>query len=323
MALTSADIKFYRSKTITDDNNNGGRMDETAEVVNATKYNLFPRVSFQERQNGVVRYRKLFIANRNNANEKAYNGLVALIGHSTGDDRFYILNGTQTDTQGDIISSTDWIGGGYLNSDVSAGATTIDVLFESNDYKIPAGSTIVLVDDVKTEWATVSNTTSATWNGNVATITLENGLANSFSASNTKIGICLSLGDLVPGVDGVNTSSSSGIFDATQIELNNVGTVYDIWTITFTSSTSFTVSGQFEGNQQNGDIANNYSAINPNTSTPFFTIPSSAWGGTWQAGDTVQFTTIPAAKAIWVKEVVPAGANREANNEVNLIWFVE
>ena len=323
MALTANDIKFFRSKTITDDNSNGGRMDETAEVVSGTKYNLFPRVSYQERTNGITRYRKMFMANRNTANDAAYNALIALIGHSTGDDRFYIVAGTQTDTQADASGYTGWTGGGLLNADVSAGATSIDVLFESNDYEIPAGATIVLQDDTKTEWATVSSSTAATWSGNVATITLENGLANSFSASNTKVGICVSLGDLTPSLSGISVSSTSGTFDDTQVSLENVGTVYDVWTITFTSSTAFEVSGQYEGAQANGDISTDYSPINPNTSTPYFTIPAAAWGGTWAAGDTVQFTTNPAAAAVWIKEVVPAGAAREANNEENLLWFVE
>lgn len=41
-----------------------------------------------------------------------------------------------------------------------------------------------------------------------------------------------------------------------------------------------------------------------------------AFGGTFATGDTIAFTTQPAAIALWYKRVVPAGASSFSGNQV-------
>ncbi len=411
MALELTDIKFFKSKTVTDTPENGGRMDETKEIVSGQKYNLFPRVSYTERINGYTRYRKEFMANRNADNEIAYGALFCIIKPSNGGDRFYIRPGTQDDTQADL-STDGWIGCGKLYTNVSAGATQIQVEFEADDYTIPNDVTLCIKDDTNLAWVKTANnqytaeglfigdgiatsfsgslqhipiipttlvihytiggtnytattdksgnitgdhissgsveaetgnwnlsfdtppddTTNVTadytercytWSGNIATINLYDQVPNNYLADNTYVGVCLELGDLAPAKENVQVTSPAGIFDGNYLSVNNVGTVYDTWTITFTSATSFTCSGANEGSQANGSIDNVYGPINPNTGQPYFFIETAAWGGSWAAGDTVVFTTVPAARAIWWKEVIPAGTVREPQNEVVAEWFVE
>ena len=418
MALEIQDIKFLKSMVITDTDDNGGRMDETKEVPDNVKYNLFPRVTYAERTNGYTRYRKEFIANRNADNEQAYGALYACLMHQNGQDRFYIRPGIQTDIQADISSETEWFGGGKLASDVNAGATEIQVEFQANDYIIPNDANLVIArydsgNDEFIDTAVVKtannqyteaeqqgdgSTTSFTrtlnhypvlkntytlkytisgtqytaqddgngnitgehitsgsinyetgersvefdtdpdngtdiideyteqcysFSGNVATIKLAEQVPNNYSASNSYAGVCLELGDLVCEITDVSVNSLNGTFDEIKVSLKNQGTVYDEWTITFQGATTFSCSGTNEGSQPNGSINSEYSPINPRTGKPFFTIPPDAWGGSWQAGDTVTFKTYPAAKAIWWKEVIPAGTPREPSNKVYAHWMVE
>jgi len=161
------------------------------------------------------------------------------------------------------------------------------------------------------------------FSGNVATINLQNQVAHDYSASNTYVGVCIEAGDIEPSHADVNVTSTNGTFDDSQMSEDNQGTVYDEWTITFSDSQNFSCSGTYEGDVGTGSITSDFSPTNPNTGKPYFTIPSGAWGGSWQAGDTVTFKTYPAAFPIWWKEVVPAGAGREENNVVELYWYIE
>ncbi len=416
MALSISDIKFYKSKTVTDTSGNGGRIDRTKEVVSGIKYNLFPRVSYSERTSGVTRYRKEFIANMNDSEEVAYGVLYACMLHSGGQDRFYVKLGTHSDTQADLTDD-GWTGGGPLYADVSAGSTSVQVNFDSNDYDVPNGASLVIAnwnssseefedaavltaanvsasetvgtgDGSTTSFSATLATTPvdedsleiaytiggtdytatddgdgnisgtdctgtidydtgalsltfstapdngsditatyyqrcATWSGNVCTISLDDQVPNAYTASDAYVGVALSCGDLTPSFDSVSATSTSGTFDDSYLEVYNQGTVYDQWTITFDSATTFTCSGANEGSQVGGSISSDYAPLNPDTNTPYFTIESSAWGGTWASGDTVRFNTYPAAKGIWYKEVVPAGTPRAATNLVAAHYIVE
>jgi len=418
MALELEDIKFFKSQMVTDTEENGGRMDETKQIISNVKYNLFPRVTYLERTNGYTRYRKEFISNRNADNEKAYGALYALMMHQNGQDRFYIRPGSMTDTQSDIESQTEWYGGGKLASDVVAGATEIQIEFQADDYTILNNSQIVIGtyhsssdsfvdisvcrtandehsdtqqqgDGSTTSFSrtlnhhpvlknsyTISYTIDGTtytgqddgegnitgehissgsinyetgersvefdtppdvdtgltdnyteqcysFSGNVATIKLAEQVPRDYSAEDSYAGVALELGDLFCYLFDLNKNSTNGTFDESLIQLENLGTVYDEWTITFQDATTFTCTALYEGSQPNGSINSDYSPINPRTGRPFFTIPPTCWGGSWQAGDSLTFKTHPSAKAIWWKEQVPAGTPREPNNKVYAEWLVE
>jgi hypothetical protein len=161
------------------------------------------------------------------------------------------------------------------------------------------------------------------WSSNVATIELQEQVPYNFVVADTFAGVCISIGDLIPSISDVIITSASGTFDDTKATVNNAGTEYDTFTIEFTDATNFNVTGARLGVLSAGDINSTYSPTNPKTSQPYFTIDVSAWGGTWAASDTVVFTTNPAHKAVWWKEVVPAGTSREPNNIVTAEWFVE
>ncbi len=96
MGVSKEDIKYVKSATVTDTSANGGRKSYNT-IPNRTKYNLFPRVTRAERLDGITRYRKQFIWNKNTSLETAGSVMAYLLFPSPADDMFYIAAGTQSD----------------------------------------------------------------------------------------------------------------------------------------------------------------------------------------------------------------------------------
>jgi len=163
------------------------------------------------------------------------------------------------------------------------------------------------------------------YSGNVVTVQLNEQVANSYAITNTWGGGCLYTAELTPELLDWLETSASGIYDESTypVELFNDGTEYDLFTLTFTSATAFSVTGANEGSIGSGVITSDFEPTNPNTSQPYFKLLAAGWGGTWQAGDTIVFKTYPAALPIWWKEVVPAGTSQEPDNLAVLGFYTE
>ena len=110
-------------------------------------------------------------------------------------------------------------------------------------------------------------------------------------------------------------TSAAGVFTDNIVDYD-VGAIYDVVTVTFTSATEFTVAGVNVPYYGAGDIATVFRI--GHLGSYYFEIPTSCWGGVWALGDTMVFTTYPAAKPIWIKEVVPAGAAAASLNRAHL-----
>lgn len=416
MALTQEDIRFFKSKVVTDTGINGGAVDLSKEIISNVRYNLFPKVGYLERVNGKTRFRKMFVVNTNADNDVGYNALFSILKPSNADDSFFIRKGDFLDTQADIEGAKDWVGCGQLYESVSAGATQLKVLFDGQPENphIPAGGQLVIgkynpgavsednlfldvfylpiknevisvpLGDVpsdrileyslqpaegpisagtievsysfagtsftarddgegqitgpnliegETDYETYIRLYFSGWpdssagvianyalrpftqSGNVFTIFLSEGVPIDFTTENTYVGVALDLGDLKTSIENLQINSANGTLQGDSIELQNYGTEYDVWTLTFTGPTSFNCTS-LNGFSQSGAITTDFAPLNPTTNTFYFRIPASAWGGAWLEGDTVSFITKPAASPVWWKEVVPANAGREPNNIV-------
>lgn len=166
MTIARSDLKFVKSATVTDTSANGGRM-SYIEVLNRTKYNLFPRVTKPERMSGITRYRKEFVWNANSSNETAFDVLAYLTLPSLAGDAFRIAAGTQTDIQNNIDSTYKWYGSGHLSSSVNAGDNTISIDFEDTNVNLENGimlainSHILLNEDIN---STVKPLDQVHWN---------------------------------------------------------------------------------------------------------------------------------------------------------------
>jgi len=313
MPIDSTELKFYRAETNADGASNGGRM-SSSEIVSATPNNIFPPVTVAERTNGVTRWRKLYAKVADAENGILYLARLVMTQFTKTGDAVYFAVGGQRDTEGDLTGNEPLHGCGYLASSVAAGATSIDVTVEDGSVAIfRDGEKIHIEDGVNEEEATISGAPSV--NGNTVTLPLAAGLSNGYSGGldangdpYTRIGSVYEAGDVQPARTTPTVTSSQGTLDESQISLSNIGTVEQDWTLTFTSATAFDLTGDTIGAAGSGTIGSDFAPDNPDfPGNPWFTIPSAAWGGTWQAGDTVTFTTHPAAVPVWAKLVVPAG----------------
>jgi hypothetical protein len=322
--MNQTDIKIFKSENITDSSSNGGRIDFSSEVISGVKFNLFPRVTSTQRESGITRYRKAFLTNFNDLSETAFGASVCISTPGNGEDRFYIKQATQTDTQGDLATD-GWKGCGLLAYDAASGASSIQVSYKSNDYTISEGA-LLLIKDTSGNSCTIRTSSTApcaSWSGNIATIELDGQLPESFTAVETSVGAMEEGGDLKPMLNSVSVSSVSGTFDETKMDLTARGTEEDTYSLTFDTSMSFLVSGINCGDLISGTISSEYAPINPKTGQPYFIIPADCWSGIFEAGNSVTISTSPACLGFWIKEVVPTGCPHEPNNSFDIDWQID
>jgi len=318
MAIIGTEIKKYKATVNNDTSANGGRMSNVV-ATSGVRNNIFPNVSESERTAGIVRYRKTFVKIANDDDLTAYNMKVHLTNTTGADDYVTIFEGTDDDTYADISSPREY-GCGALESNITASDTTLTVQVEDAAIDIfntsSADNIIWIGDGTNDEYF---ENVEASKVDDVYTLTLDTGdsISNSYSTTNTYVSSCIDAGDVKCSFGTVVVTSTAGTFDHSTypILLDNIGTVYDSWTLTFTNATTYTIAGANEGAMgSGGNTSSNASPTNTNFSKPYFTIDSSAFGGTFEAADTITFITYPATANIWHKETVPAGSVSYSNN---------
>jgi hypothetical protein len=313
MPIVQSELKFYKSETVSDTDSNGGRM-SASEIPDDVVNNVFRSVGESERTAGGTKYRKIFAKNANAADLALAEPKVFLDQFTEGDDRVTLFIGDQTNIQDDITGSETKLGCGKLDANASATDTEIDVLVEDgatqffqNGQKIRITDMADVDDDSgNEEYVTIDGAPSVV--GDVVTLTITPALAFSYSASDSRVmNVYEPADDVVATAEDLVVTSAAGTFDVDNLLAHNVGGVEDDWTLTFTSGTAFNIVGANAGAQGAGSIGAGAAPNNSDFSAPFFTLQAAGFGGTFLAGDTIEFTTHPAAVAIWMKRIVPAG----------------
>jgi len=256
----------------------------------------------------------LFLKVANTDNEMLTNAFLHLLSVTPADDYITIFEGTHVDTQASI-SSPDEYGAGVLAGAVLAGADEFDVTVKHTDMIIfRTGDRIFITDGVNEEY---HDNVTVSKSGTTVTITLDAGsqLANGY-ASGSAVASCIDIGDVDYDITDFNVVSAQGAYDdEDNISVDNIGGIYETWTLTFTSVSNFNCAGSIIGAVGSGSKNSDYSPTNPAFIRPYFTLKSDGFSGTWAEGDTVTFTTIPRTVPIWFKKVVPvAAASYSGNN---------
>ena len=316
MSIAASDISFYKAASNNDTASNGGRI-STTEVTDGSLNNLFPNVSSANRVAGITRYRKMFLRNQNTGDLSLYSGEVWISTRSLAADYFQLKAGADTDVQSAAELYTNWAGTGLLANAYGSGESSIEVDFDTTDGVWDGAN--VHIDDGTNELDT-SVVGTPSWIGNTATFTISGELGNNYSATTTIVSTIVDLGTVEESSDTWAESSSAGTYDETTYPVTtyNVGTVTDSWTLTFTDATNFAVVGANTGSVGSGDINTDFQPANG--ASYYFDLDKDGWGGSWALGDTVTFNTVHSGKAIWAKEVVPAGIASYSNNTVELAW---
>lgn len=176
------------------------------------------------------------------------------------------------------------------------------------------------------EWLQIADVaTPYTYAGSICTVQLQQAPANNYATANSYAGGCVIGTDLVALASNYAKTSSGGTYDTAVLSVagNNVGTIADSITVTFTGTGLFSVAGTIAGSLGSGSVSSSFSPINPVTSTPYFTIPSGFFTGTWINGDICTFTMTPSAMPLWIQETIPASTAANSDNFFALGYYWE
>ena len=327
MSITAAQLVFYKPDEVSDDSTNGGRLTSVS-VTSGISNNIWPNVSEADRTAGGTWHRKIFCKVDSTENLDLENPVVYIEYFTPGDDAVYAFPATQDDIQGDLTGSERLYGCGYLNAQANTGTSTIvSVVEDPANLIFFAGDSIRISDKTdpgqaagNTETNTIVGTPGIA--GSLVTITLLTPLLNTYSAGvGSRVQSLYEPSSAAAAPSNFSVTSGAGTYDDTSYppEMDSRGTIYEHWTLTFTNATNFTCTGDTLGDiLQDGSRSLEYSPTNGYFSTPYFTINVLGWGGTFSNGDTIQFTTTPAAVPVWEKRIVPAGAASLSGNSVVL-----
>jgi hypothetical protein len=230
---------------------------------------------------------------------------------------------TFTDTQASLTGSERHYGAGILQNTASAGSSSIQVATEGAAYNIFHSGDVIRISSKESladaagaeEFATVSG--APTYAGDLATIALAAALAGSYP-SGAKVASCLCPTDIQATVTTPVVTSTAGTLNHTgfPIKVDHIGGVTQNWVLSFVDPNSYQVVGDTVGNIGAGSITTDFTPVNADFARPYFTLPYRAFGGSFKSGDTLTFTTQPAAIPLWYKRVVPPGAASFSGNQV-------
>jgi hypothetical protein len=335
--MLSTDLKVYKAKA-------NGRMDGASPVTSGALQNVFPHVTSAQRTAGHFDYRKTFWKIADDADGAALDPeiyqdaptlsatdyiVMFLMGQR---DRVEDLTGyaTGTDTQ------TKY-GSAVLEEDITAGASTIVVTVKN--AALASGNDAIFRNDGKIKLTDKATADALTGNeevltiagapvvsGTEITITVAEEIANNYTANGVaRVSSMIKPGDIETSSTTPVVTSAAGTLNTTTypIILDNIGTVDEDWTITFTDATHYTLTGDSLGTVTTGTISADLAPNNPDFTKPYFTLEWEAFGDTWAAGNTITFTSHPAAVGIGQKRGTPAGTASLANNRATQVLGCE
>lgn len=324
MTILSTELQAFKSEVVTNEGTNGGRMSANL-ITSGVLQNVFPHVFKAEREAGSTVRRKIFFKNSNDNDETLINSNICLDGPTEGEDYVYFHIGTQDDTADDITGSEQKYSSGLTAAIANASEQTLIVDVEDAELtgQYVAGGKIRISSKPTPDSGTgeeeeqvISGTPSVS--GTQVTMTLADVLANTY-AIGSKVSPVYEPGDVECSVTDLTKTGLTYDEVANPIQCDNIGTIYQEWTITGQDASNFTCVGNTVGAVASGQIGTDFSPMNPDWDKPFFTLPANAITALAN-GNTLVFTTNPAGIPIWETRVVPAGAASMASNSVTAIF---
>jgi len=330
MTLQNSNLKLRPSVLVSDTvpAQNGGRM-AYSEVVSGVKNNLLPDATAAQRLNGLVRWRKVFW-HVDSADTVALNNVMIYMDKQTQGDDYLLFQGDNVTANGTEDEQDEGLlyGIGLLCNDASAGDDTVTVTCEHADYAnfpyppFRPGMTIRISNIPPGGGAGTEDfvvLTAVEFDGDTATLTFAGSvLVEDYLSDETIVSAVFTIDTVAGSFDSLSTNTAHGtIFQAVpgNISVPSLGSIDESWTITFTDANTFTVAGATVGALSGtGSVSAYYEAINPATSTPYFSIQAATWAESFMAGETVTFNTSQASLPLLVRQCIPAGSGSLAGN---------
>ena len=316
MAITTADLKwFYASnRDKTTPSRNGGRP-TGIQISNNVEGNIWPSVTSAQRKSGVVQAEKVFAKNTNANNESGMNPWMALSIPNKTDEYEYVVMADQDGFQSDLTGNERRYTASALAEAVQIGATQVKITLDEPSlvdcYQV--GDDIVIYNSGLSlantscvyEFAKISNVSAS---GTTVTLQLDGpGLEHAFALNNGIVtGIIKFPYEFGARVDNIVQSGTGQYdFDDSPLELDNIGTIRQNWTITYNGDGTVDVTGDDQGSLGDFPTINDIAPVNTQFSKPYFTLAARGHGQSHVAGDTIKFNTYASVLPLWWFKVVP------------------
>jgi hypothetical protein len=329
MPLQASDILF-RPAVAMGGASNGGVMGSSL-IAPSAKNAVFPDVRGSERTSGSTMHRKVFIHFAYADNVSAALDVKIVPWQDTDSADWVVMRqGTLSDVESGVSFSTRCVGAAVLTTGAAIGDTTLQVQAAAR-----GGETLYLPSDVLLltnkanindtsgleQYVTVDSVTVVDAPAGRYALTLSAALTQALSAGVRVLGV-LAAGDVrASAALGTVTSASAGTMLIGQLGCRGSSTISQTWTLTFTTNTDYQVLGAEVGSVGGSNVSSSFAPVNAALGGPYFTLPASAWVGSFTAGDVVTFTTAPAAVALWLTRTVPAGCASFTN--ATFTWAVD
>jgi len=332
MPIIDSELLTYKSTGVTDvAATNGGRMSANRSV-SGVKNNLFPDIGRAERTAGGTVVRKEFYKIANDSDLSALNARLWQDRPTAGDEYAWWVLATQRNFQSELSGAEEKHGAANLSTNAVAASSTIVVTVENAALTgmFRNGGAIVISDKVSAtsttgneEFHVISGAPVVV--GLQVTITTTSVLANSYTvAAGTRVSTVYENAEIKCSVSNW-VETGAGTFDETTYPVlcDNIGTIEQTWTLTFTDPTHFTVSGDTVGAVGTGATGADFAPSNPAFTKPYFTLYFAGFGGTWAGGNTIVFQTHPAAIGYFIYRQTPAGAGVIASSSQTMAFDCE
>jgi|LGVF01.1.fsa_nt_gb hypothetical protein len=322
------DLKMYSPLVVNDQGNNGGHIDLTDQLISGALESTFDDVPSDERETGSDKDRKVFLAVQSNNNGSTMSNHVWLHVPTPGEDWAVFYPATVLDTAATVAKTTPY-GAGVLASSVSIGATQVVITVEDSSLSgIFRNGEKFIISNKEFASSTTNNAEKRTANavpgavGTQVTITFDEPLTKAFAAG-SMVSSIYEPGTISASVSGSTVTSTAGTFDDTKVTLNNIGCTSETLTLTMSSATAFTAVGSISGALAAGSTVAEYAPTNPTNGSVLATIPTTAFGGAYVNGDTIEIVLIGAYFAVFENRIIPALCGSVSSNKIHLAWSCE
>ena len=343
-AIENSEFTMYVGVDTSQTDTAGGRMNHLTVIPSNAIEAALPVISANDRVNGVTQRAKLFYAIEN-------------IGHktllSTAQFLAYpypvsgvvcsLIKGNFANVWGDVKNGRKY-GCGVLASVPSYNATTDETTIVISTqgeayahfaYNVSGVGNRIAITNMQTssdstgklEFHTI---TAASYSGSQCTVKFDGQLRHTYATSRvvngvdvaTRVASCVEHGDVTSTFSVANNTSINGTVDATKLQPRNVGCISQTITITFESSTSFQSVSNIAGVTLTGGSKNTTWSPTDTDGQAYLAVLSAFWtnngSGDWQAGDSIQIHTEPAAMPVFLVVEVAAGTDSFSPTSINL-----
>lgn len=306
--------------------------------------NTFLHVTSQQRAAGLTDYVKVWwkIADVNNGTLLDPEPYQDKPTKSLADDDYVVkwlsdprTANTQAALAAEAATATKY-GSAYLAEEATAGTNIIDIAYKAAGLA-PGGADPIFRSGDKIKVCSHADAISTNGVEEVLTLasdpvlvaglvyrltTVEN-LLNTYLVDNvSRVSSLIPCPDIKASVENftVNTAGD-GDYNLAEypLVLDNIGTIEEDITHSFTGATTFDAEGDTRGGLGSGSKDLDFSPVNADFSRPIYTMAAAGYTGTFALGDSITFTIHPAGIPIGQKRVVKAGAGALSNNSVALV----